>query len=157
MGDAPAVSAVSQTPARSGMRVSTTRRCRTTERINREWATIDDTLPTAADRAMAVYACVARSTYSSDIPTEGTAASTLGQMAIVRLFAAARDAAGTGREELPGETVGDVLAAAVARYDEHFATVLANSRIWVNGEPADSGDPIGTADELAVLPPVSGG
>ena len=91
------------------------------------------------------------------IPTQGTAHSTLGDMAIVRLFAAARDAAGTGRDELPGDTVGEVLAGALQRYGDSFAAVLASSRIWVNGEPADSGDPIGSADELAVLPPVSGG
>jgi molybdopterin converting factor small subunit len=78
-------------------------------------------------------------------------------MAIVRLFAAARDAAGTGRDVLPGDTVADVLELALRRYGDGFAAVLASSRIWVNGEPAESGDPIGTADELAVLPPVSGG
>lgn len=91
------------------------------------------------------------------IPARGTTHSTLGDMAIVRLFAAARDAAGTGRDELPGDTVGEVLAGALQRYGDSFAAVLASSRIWVNGEPADSGDPIGSADELAVLPPVSGG
>jgi molybdopterin synthase sulfur carrier subunit len=78
-------------------------------------------------------------------------------MAIVRLFAAARDAAGTGRDDVPGSTVGDVLHAAISRYGDAFATVVASSKIWVNGEPAESGDPIGSADELAVLPPVSGG
>jgi molybdopterin converting factor small subunit len=67
-------------------------------------------------------------------------------MAIVRLFAAARDAAGTGRDELPGVTVGDVLSEARQRYGE-----------TVNGEPATEIDEIGAADELAVLPPVSGG
>jgi len=78
-------------------------------------------------------------------------------MAIVRLFAAARDAAGTGRDELPGDTVGDVLAIASRRYGDAFTAVLATSKIWVNGEPAQSDDHVGLADELAVLPPVSGG
>jgi sulfur-carrier protein len=78
-------------------------------------------------------------------------------MARIRLFAAARDAAGTGRDDLPGETVGDVLALAVERYGARFDTVLATCRIWVNGEPADAHDTIGATDELAVLPPVSGG
>jgi sulfur-carrier protein len=78
-------------------------------------------------------------------------------MARVRLFAAARDAAGTSRDELPGHTVGDVLAAARERYGAHFDAVLGTCRVWVNGEPADSLDTIGEADELAVLPPVSGG
>lgn len=91
------------------------------------------------------------------IPTEGTGDSTLGEMALVRLFAAARDAAGTGSDELPGDTVRDVLAVASQRYGDAFAAVLATSKIWVNGEPAQSDDHVGSADELAVLPPVSGG
>lgn len=44
-----------------------------------------------------------------------------------------------------------------ARYGDRFAQVLAGSRVWVNGEPADPATPIGGADEVAVLPPVSGG
>jgi molybdopterin converting factor small subunit len=78
-------------------------------------------------------------------------------MAIVRLFAAARQAAGTGRAELPGATVGEVLLAATHRYGAPFADVLATCRIWVNGESALESDPVGPADEVAVLPPVSGG
>ena len=78
-------------------------------------------------------------------------------MAIVRLFAAAREAAGTGRDELPGTTVGDVLGEAARRYGERFTAVLPTCKIWVNGEPADRADAIGATDELAVLPPVSGG
>lgn len=78
-------------------------------------------------------------------------------MAVLRLFAAARDAAGTGRDELPGETVGQVLEVARARYGATFVDVLGTCRIWVNGEPAGPDDPVGPTDELAVLPPVSGG
>ena len=78
-------------------------------------------------------------------------------MAAVRLFAAARVAAGTGRDDVPGGTVGDVLAEAVSRYGQGFADVLAGCRVWVNGEAAEPTDPIGPNDELAVLPPVSGG
>jgi molybdopterin converting factor small subunit len=91
------------------------------------------------------------------MPTESIADTTLGEMAVVRLFAAARDAAGTGRDELPGETVRDVLAVASQRYGDTFTAVLATSKVWVNGEPALSDDQVGSADELAVLPPVSGG
>ncbi len=92
-----------------------------------------------------------------DIPTEGSGDSTLGEMASVRLFAAARDAAGTARDVLPGATVGEVLDEARQRYGDRFGAVLATCKIWVNGEPADALDAIGSADELAVLPPVSGG
>lgn len=78
-------------------------------------------------------------------------------MAVLRLFAAAREAAGTARDEIAGETVGDVLAAARARYGDAFAAVLATSRVWRNGEPAAADDAVTDADEVAVLPPVSGG
>jgi MoaD family protein len=78
-------------------------------------------------------------------------------MARIRLFAAAREAAGTARDELPGDTVGDVLSVARERYGSTFDAVLATCRIWVNGEPADAQDTIRATDELAVLPPVSGG
>ena len=58
---------------------------------------------------------------------------------------------------LPGATVGDVLATARARFGEGFAAVLATSRVWRNGEPAADDTPVGEGDEVAVLPPVSGG
>jgi molybdopterin synthase sulfur carrier subunit len=78
-------------------------------------------------------------------------------MATLRLFAAAREAAGTDRLVVEGATVGDVLSEASARFGAHFASVLAISRVWRNGEPADDADLVGDADEVAVLPPVSGG
>jgi molybdopterin converting factor small subunit len=78
-------------------------------------------------------------------------------MAVLRLFAAAREAAGTGRDEVPGATVGEILDAAVGRYGTHFADVLSTCRVWLNGEPADRGDAVRPSDEVAVLPPVSGG
>jgi MoaD family protein len=75
----------------------------------------------------------------------------------VRLFAQAREAAGTGADELPGATVGDVLQAARQRYGAAFTAVLDQSRVWVNGEPAEAEQAVDDADEVAVLPPVSGG
>jgi sulfur-carrier protein len=78
-------------------------------------------------------------------------------MAVLRLFAAAREAAGTGRDDVPGDTVGEVLDEAAARYGDAFAAVLATSRVWRNGEPTDRDEPVGATDEVAVLPPVSGG
>jgi molybdopterin synthase sulfur carrier subunit len=75
----------------------------------------------------------------------------------LRLFAQAREAAGTGRDEVPGATVGDVLAEASARYGSVFSAVLDQSRVWVNGEPAELTQAVAPTDEVAVLPPVSGG
>ncbi|WP_195210444.1 MoaD/ThiS family protein [Actinomarinicola tropica] len=78
-------------------------------------------------------------------------------MAVLRLFASAREAAGTARDEIPGGTVDAVLDVARQRYGDGFAAVLDTCRVWVNGEPADGGDAVGADDEVAVLPPVSGG
>lgn len=80
-----------------------------------------------------------------------------GAMAVLRLFAAARTAAGTGRDVLDGDTVADVLSNAVARYGDDFAAVLATSKVWLNGEDANPETPVSGDDEVAVLPPVSGG
>ncbi len=78
-------------------------------------------------------------------------------MARLRLFGPAAEAAGTRNDTVDDRTVGAALATAASRYGEAFATVAAGSRIWVNGEPADPDTPLGDTDELAVLPPVSGG
>ncbi len=78
-------------------------------------------------------------------------------MATLRLFAAARDAAGTARDTIAGPTVAAVLDEAASRYGAHFADVVAKSRVWVNGEPAEPWTPVADSDEVAVLPPVSGG
>ena len=78
-------------------------------------------------------------------------------MPTLRLFASARAAAGIGSVQLPGDTVETVLAAAVDRYGSDFADVLPSCRIWVNGDEAAPGDVVTDGDEVAVLPPVSGG
>jgi molybdopterin synthase sulfur carrier subunit len=73
------------------------------------------------------------------------------------MFASAREAAGTGVDTVDGDTVGAVLAAAVARYGDDFGAVLQTCRVWVNGDAVEESTPVGDADEVAVLPPVSGG
>ena len=78
-------------------------------------------------------------------------------MARLRLFAQARDCAGTSEAALDGVTVGEVLDTAVERYGARFAAILAVSAIWLNGEPASRELPVDDGDEVAVLPPVSGG
>lgn len=78
-------------------------------------------------------------------------------MPYLRLFAGAREAAGTDRDTIEGETVGAVLDAAVARYGSAFADVLTTCKVWVNGDPAERPDTVRSDDEVAVLPPVSGG
>jgi molybdopterin synthase sulfur carrier subunit len=53
--------------------------------------------------------------------------------------------------------VGEVLDAAVERFGDEFARVLARSRVWLNTESATRESPVGPHDEVSVLPPVSGG
>jgi molybdopterin synthase sulfur carrier subunit len=78
-------------------------------------------------------------------------------VARLRLFGPAREAAGTAVTAVPGRDVGDVLDAACASFGAEFVEVLARSAVWLNGEPAGRGSPVGVEDEVAVLPPVSGG
>jgi molybdopterin converting factor small subunit len=80
-----------------------------------------------------------------------------GLMAVLRLFAAAREAAGTNRDEMPGTSVAEVLEGAKARYGAGFVALLPTCRVWVNGEPAEPDTAVADGDEVAVLPPVSGG
>ena len=80
----------------------------------------------------------------------------------VLLFATAREAAGRGRDEFelaPDAPLERLLADAVARYGDAFARVLETARVWVNGdEPAAAtSTTLREDDEIAVLPPVSGG
>jgi sulfur-carrier protein len=75
----------------------------------------------------------------------------------VRLFAALREAADASLVEAAGKTVGDVVDALGERFGERFAAVAAVSSFVVNGERAGRSTPIADGDEVALLPPVSGG
>jgi molybdopterin converting factor small subunit len=80
----------------------------------------------------------------------------------LRLFAAAREAAGRSADEfeLPAAAcLDDLLRAASERYGTRFTDVLAASRVWLNGDEPAAGPRtvLGSDDEVAVLPPVSGG
>jgi molybdopterin synthase sulfur carrier subunit len=75
----------------------------------------------------------------------------------LRLFAAARQAAGTPRLQVIATTVSEALDAAREKFGAQFSAVLDGSRVWVNGEPADLSARLNDGDEVAVLPPVSGG
>ncbi len=54
-------------------------------------------------------------------------------------------------------TVGEALGAAEARYGDPFTRVLRTSKVWVNGVEALPTTVLAEDDEVAVLPPVSGG
>ena len=78
-------------------------------------------------------------------------------MARVRLFANLRELAGASEVEIEGDTVGAVLDEAADRYGQEFKRSLGHARVWLNGEPAQAQDPVGRLDEVALIPPVSGG
>ena len=77
----------------------------------------------------------------------------------VRFFAAARDAAGTAELGVRPQPLGDLLTALRADRGSTFAAVLDTARVWVNGDDPPDGDQtlLAAGDEVAVLPPVSGG
>ncbi len=78
-------------------------------------------------------------------------------MARLRLFANLREAAGTTEAELAGATVGEVVDSAVIAYGPAFAAGVPHAKVWVNGEPADRSTKVAPGDEVALIPPVSGG
>ena len=78
-------------------------------------------------------------------------------MARLRLFASARQAAGTSSQEIPGGTVDEVLQTAGEQFGADFVAVMATCRVWLNGEEAVGTAMVSDADEVALLPPVSGG
>ena len=78
-------------------------------------------------------------------------------MAVLRLFASVRVAADTGKVDVPGLTVGEVLAAADERFGDGFASLAGTCRVWLNGESTAAAVAVTDGDEVALLPPVSGG
>jgi sulfur-carrier protein len=66
-------------------------------------------------------------------------------------------AAGVRSDELAGDDVEAVLDAACSRYGTGFGALLASCGVWVNGEAASGVTPVREADEVAILPPISGG
>jgi molybdopterin synthase sulfur carrier subunit len=50
-----------------------------------------------------------------------------------------------------------VLNIAVKRFGPQFESVLGSCRVWLNGESVEMHHRVGDGDEVAVLPPVSGG
>ncbi len=56
-----------------------------------------------------------------------------------------------------GATVSEVIAEANRRFGSDFERVLNSCKIWVNGEVADLSTAVNDNDEVAILPPVSGG
>lgn len=73
----------------------------------------------------------------------------------VRLFAAARDAAGSDRLEVPAGVVHDALLG--LGLGERFAHVLGMSTLVSDGYRLTPGDAVGDGAVVDVLPPFAGG
>jgi MoaD family protein len=78
-------------------------------------------------------------------------------MACLRFFGPMRDVTGVSSAEFSGDTVADVIAQAATRYGEQFTRLVAVSQIWVNGESVTPATSLAPGDEVAIIPPVSGG
>jgi len=78
-------------------------------------------------------------------------------MATLLLFGPARTAAGVRRVHLEARTLSELRDAACGQFGEGFAKILTVSALWVNGEPVDGDPRLDPDDEVAVIPPVSGG
>jgi molybdopterin synthase sulfur carrier subunit len=78
-------------------------------------------------------------------------------MAQLLLFGPAREAVGRSSVTLPGESVAAVVGAAQEQFGEPFSQILAVSNVWLNGQAVAPDTRVGDDDEIAVIPPVSGG
>jgi molybdopterin converting factor small subunit len=78
---------------------------------------------------------------------------------VVLFFAGAREAAGTARAVLPaaGSTLAHLLGRLGQAYGGRLEAVLPNCSVWVNRSPAAPGLVLRDGDEVALMPPVSGG
>lgn len=75
-------------------------------------------------------------------------------------FASARDAAGRSRARIAtpdGTTVGEMADRLAEAFGPDLGALMARCALWVNGDPATSATVLHEGDEIAVLPPVSGG
>lgn len=78
-------------------------------------------------------------------------------MATLRLFAGLADVAGTRSLAVDVATVGEAIAQASQQFGHDFAEQVQTCRVWLNGEPAEMSAEVRDGDEIALLPPVSGG
>jgi MoaD family protein len=75
----------------------------------------------------------------------------------IRLFAALREIAGEPFVEASGHTVGEIVGDLSSRYGERFAQIAEVGSFVVNGERAARTTVVAEGDDVALLPPVSGG
>ncbi len=69
----------------------------------------------------------------------------------------ARSVAGVGSLEIPATTVDQAIGFAISQYGSEMEAMVKSSRIWLNGDEASPHDVVTESDELAIVPPSSGG
>jgi MoaD family protein len=75
----------------------------------------------------------------------------------VRLFASLRELAGSGELELDASTVDEAAAELSRRLGPTFDRLMASGSVIVDGERVSGNRALADGDQVAFLPPVSGG
>ena len=75
----------------------------------------------------------------------------------VRLFAALREIAGASVLEVDAPDVGSLLDQLSEKFGPEFERIIAAGAVVVDGETVDRGRALQQSDDVALLPPVSGG
>jgi molybdopterin converting factor small subunit len=75
----------------------------------------------------------------------------------VRLFASLRELAGVARLDVDGATVEDVVVALEGKFGERFGQIARAGSVVVDGERSGFDRRLDGTEEVALLPPVSGG
>ena len=78
-------------------------------------------------------------------------------MPTLRLFARFREIAGTDEITVEDGTVEEILNRASESFGPAFANGLKSAGVWVNGNPVGRDATVSADDEMAIIPPVSGG
>jgi sulfur-carrier protein len=92
-----------------------------------------------------------------DTTSRASDPATLTPMATLRLFANLRESAGTDTVDIEAATVGELISAASERFGTAFSEGVTSAGVWVNGDTAMSSTRLADGDEVALIPPVSGG
>jgi sulfur-carrier protein len=91
-------------------------------------------------------------------PTQGPGPDgDVGTRVTVLFFAGAREATRTRRASFRSPTVAKLIEQLRSAYGAELESLLPTCAVWVNGSPAAPETRLQDGDEVAVLPPVSGG
>jgi molybdopterin converting factor small subunit len=80
-----------------------------------------------------------------------------GKQVKVIMFGPVRDITKCSSLVMTGATVGDILNQLVIHFGSPLSRLLETCAVWVNGEKSNENVKLKTGDEVAILPPVSGG